>query len=151
MLSIIWDTRGYFFWLLMLFNVLIPQLIWIKRVRTSVPALFLIALSVLYGMWLERYVIIVVSLHRDFLPSAWGMYSGTVWDYATLAGSIGLFLTLMFLFIRLLPMISIFEMRGLVRPGRAACVRHSGGTGAARQNRLCGPMGTSGEGMGVIG
>jgi uncharacterized protein YqgC (DUF456 family) len=66
------------------------------------------------GMWLERYVIIVVSLSRDFMPSAWGMYSGTMWDYAVLAGSIGLFLALMFLFIRILPMISIFEMRELV-------------------------------------
>jgi molybdopterin-containing oxidoreductase family membrane subunit len=65
-------------------------------------------------MWLERFVIVVVSLSRDFLPSAWGMYAPTVWDYATLAGSIGLFVALMFLFIRVLPMISIFEMRGLV-------------------------------------
>jgi molybdopterin-containing oxidoreductase family membrane subunit len=105
---------GYFFWLLMLFNVLIPQLIWIKRVRTSVPALFLIALSVLYGMWLERYVIIVVSLSRDFTPSAWGQYAGTIWDYLTLAGTIGFFVLMMFLFIRLLPMISMFELRGIV-------------------------------------
>jgi Ni/Fe-hydrogenase subunit HybB-like protein len=105
---------GYFFWLLMLFNVLIPQLIWIKRVRTSVPALFLIALSVLYGMWLERYVIIVVSLSRDFMPSAWGRYAGTIWDYLTLAGTIGFFILMMFLFIRLLPMISMFELRGIV-------------------------------------
>ncbi|HEX9142989.1 MAG TPA: hydrogenase, partial [Candidatus Binatia bacterium] len=80
----------------------------------NVPALFMIAISVNIGMWLERYVIVVVSLHRDFMPSSWGMYSGTIVDYAVLAGSIGLFLCLMFLFIRLLPMISIFEMRALV-------------------------------------
>ncbi|MBZ5516981.1 MAG: hydrogenase, partial [Acidobacteriia bacterium] len=66
------------------------------------------------GMWLERFVIVVTSLHRDFLPSSWGMYYPTRWDIATFAGSIGLFLTLFYLFIRFLPMISIFEMRGLV-------------------------------------
>jgi molybdopterin-containing oxidoreductase family membrane subunit len=66
-------------------------------------------------MWLERYVIVVVSLSRDFMPSAWGRYSATVWDYAVFVGSIGLFLALMFIFVRLLPMISIFEMRGLVQ------------------------------------
>jgi molybdopterin-containing oxidoreductase family membrane subunit len=65
-------------------------------------------------MWLERYVIIVVSLHRDFLPSSWGMYTGTLFDWSMFIGSIGLFLSLIFLFIRFLPMISIFEMRALV-------------------------------------
>jgi molybdopterin-containing oxidoreductase family membrane subunit len=93
---------------------LIPQALWVPKLTTNVPVLFLIAISVNIGMWLERYVIVVVSLHRDFMPSAWGMYSGTIVDYAVLAGSIGLFLCLMFLFIRLLPMISIFEMRALV-------------------------------------
>ncbi|MBI2149920.1 MAG: polysulfide reductase NrfD [Acidobacteria bacterium] len=114
---------GYMYWALMLFNVLVPQALWFRRVRTNVPALFLISLSVLYGMWLERYVIIVVSLHRDFLPSAWGMYAGTVWDYAILAGSIGLFLALMFLFIRFLPMISIFEMRAILREAESPGTR----------------------------
>jgi len=66
------------------------------------------------GMWLERFVIVVTSLHRDFLPSSWGMYHGTVWDWATFIGTLGLFLSLLFLFIRFLPMISIFEMRTLV-------------------------------------
>ena len=66
------------------------------------------------GMWLERYVIVVTSLHRDFLPSSWGMYAGTRWDWAIFIGSIGLFLSLLFLFIRFLPMISIFEMRTIV-------------------------------------
>jgi molybdopterin-containing oxidoreductase family membrane subunit len=65
-------------------------------------------------MCLERYVIVVVSLHRDFMPSAWGMYSGTIFDYGVLAGTLGLFVALLFLFIRILPMISIFEMRELV-------------------------------------
>jgi molybdopterin-containing oxidoreductase family membrane subunit len=89
-------------------------------VRTSPLALFLIAICVNIGMWLERYVIVVVSLSRDFLPSAWGTYSGTVWDYAIFIGTIGLFLTLMLVFVRLLPMISIFEMRGLLHDEEGA-------------------------------
>ena len=99
---------------LILCNVLIPQSMWLRRVRTSVPALFVISIIVNIGMWLERFVIIVTSLHRDFLPSSWGMYSPTRWDIMTYAGTIGLFLTMFYLFIRFLPMISIFEMRGLV-------------------------------------
>ena len=66
------------------------------------------------GMWLERFVIVVTSLHRDFLPSSWGMYYPTTWDCMTFVGTIGLFLTLFFLFVRVLPMISIFEMRTIV-------------------------------------
>ena len=114
MLNRMFGPYGWMYWLLVLFNILIPQALWIPRITTNVPALFRIAISVNIGMWLERYVIVVVSLHRDFMPSSWGMYSGTIVDYAVLAGSIGLFLCLMFLFIRLLPMISIFEMRALV-------------------------------------
>ena len=75
---------------------------------------FIVAMFVNVGMWLERFVIVVTSLHRDFMPSSWGMYQGTIWDWATYIGTIGLFLSLMFLFIRFLPMISIFEMRMIV-------------------------------------
>jgi molybdopterin-containing oxidoreductase family membrane subunit len=113
-------SYGWMYWLLILFNILIPQLLWIPKITTNVPVLFLIAISVNIGMWLERYVIVVVSLHRDFMPSAWGMYSGTIVDYAVLAGSIGLFVCLLFIFIRVLPMISIFEMRELVHDENAA-------------------------------
>ena len=74
----------------------------------------MISLVVNVGMWLERFVIVVTSLHRDFLPSSWGMYYPTRWDYMTFAGTIGLFLTLLYLFIRYLPVISISEMRMLV-------------------------------------
>jgi Ni/Fe-hydrogenase subunit HybB-like protein len=105
---------GWLFWALMLFNVLVPQLLWSRRVRTNLVALFLVALSVNLGMWLERFVIVITSLHRDFVPSSWAMYFPTRWDWATLFGSIGLFLTLLFLFIRFLPMISISEVRELV-------------------------------------
>ncbi len=101
-------------WMLLLCNVLVPQLLWFRRVRSSALLLFLVAMFVNVGMWLERFVIIVTSLHRDFLPSSWGMYSGTIWDWATFIGSIGLFLALLFLFVRFLPMISIFEMRTIV-------------------------------------
>jgi Ni/Fe-hydrogenase subunit HybB-like protein len=100
--------------LLILCNIVIPQSLWFRRVRTSVPALFVVALVVNVGMWLERFVIVVTSLHRDFVPSSWGMYYPTAWDIATFVGTLGLFLTMFYLFIRFLPMISIFEMRGLV-------------------------------------
>ncbi|HYR95929.1 MAG TPA: NrfD/PsrC family molybdoenzyme membrane anchor subunit [Candidatus Binatus sp.] len=102
------------YWSLILCNVVIPQALWFERVRSHVGALFTIAMSVNVGMWLERYMIIPVSLTRDFLPSSWGTYAGTRWDWAMFAGSIGLFLTLFLLFIRFLPMISIFEMRTMV-------------------------------------
>jgi molybdopterin-containing oxidoreductase family membrane subunit len=101
-------------WLLMFCNVLVPQTLWFKRVRTSPRTLFVVALLVNIGMWTERYVIVVTSLHRDFMPSAWGMFHGTRWDWATLLGSFGLFFSLLFLFVRLLPMISIAEMSRLV-------------------------------------
>src|SRR5437899_1823925 len=84
---------GWMYWLLILFNVLIPQLLWIPKITSTVPVLFLIAISVNIGMWLERYVIIVVSLSRDFMPSAWRRYAGTIVDYSVLAGSIGLYLS----------------------------------------------------------
>jgi len=104
------------YWILLGCNCLAPQLLWFKRMRTNVAVLFVIALLVNVGMWAERFVIVVTSLHRDFLPSSWGMYYPTIWDWTTFAGTIGLFLCLMFLFIRFLPMISIFEMRTLL-PG----------------------------------
>jgi Ni/Fe-hydrogenase subunit HybB-like protein len=101
-------------WLLMLCNVLVPQALWFKKVRTNPAILFVIALLVNVGMWTERYVIVVTSLHRDFMPSAWGIFHPTRWDWMTLIGSFGLFLSLLFLFLRLLPAISITEMRKLV-------------------------------------
>jgi Ni/Fe-hydrogenase subunit HybB-like protein len=102
------------YWALLLCNVIIPQALWFKAVRTSVPALFIISLIINVGMWLERFVIIVLSLHRDFLPSSWGNFAPTFWDWSTFLGTIGLFLTLLFLFLRFLPMISIFEMRTML-------------------------------------
>ena len=105
---------GVYYWALILCNVIAPQLLWWSRIRSHTIALFVIALVVNAGMWLERFVIVITSLHRDFLPGSWGMYAPTVWDWATFFGTIGLFFALLFLFIRFLPMISIFEMRSLV-------------------------------------
>jgi molybdopterin-containing oxidoreductase family membrane subunit len=102
------------FWIVMLFNVLIPQLLWVARVRYSVIVLFAISIVINIGMWLERFMIIVTSLHRDFLPSSWGMYYPTFWDWAILIGSLGTFGWLFLLFLRFLPAISIAEMRKLV-------------------------------------
>lgn len=102
------------YWGLLLCNVVTPQILWSRRARTNVPLLFVVAFIVSIGMWLERFMIVVVSLHRDFLPSSWGMYSPTIWDWSTYVGTIGLFLALLFLFVRFLPMISIFEMQELV-------------------------------------
>jgi molybdopterin-containing oxidoreductase family membrane subunit len=103
-----------YYWALLFCNVVVPQFLWSDRIRSNVVALFIIAIIVNVGMWLERFIIVITSLHRDFLPSSWGMYAPTVWDWATLFGSIGLFFALLFLFIRFLPMISIFEMRSLL-------------------------------------
>jgi Ni/Fe-hydrogenase subunit HybB-like protein len=101
----------YMYWTLVLCNIVTPQLLWLRSVRTNPLPLFMVAMVVNVGMWLERFVIVVTSLHRDFLPSSWGMYYPTIWDWMTFIGTIGMFVTLFFLFIRFLPMISIFEMR----------------------------------------
>jgi molybdopterin-containing oxidoreductase family membrane subunit len=102
------------YWALILCNVVVVNTLWLKRLRTNVVYLFFVSLVVSVGMWLERFVIIVTSLQRDFIPSSWGNYRGTIFDWTMFLGTIGLFLTLFFLFIRFLPTISIFEMRTLV-------------------------------------
>src|SRR5207248_1697493 len=102
------------YWALIFCNVLAPNFLWSSRIRSSIPGLFTLAMIVNVGMWLERFVIVVLSLHRDFLPSSWNMYYPTRIDAMMYIGSIGLFFSLLFLFIRFLPMISIFEMRTIV-------------------------------------
>jgi molybdopterin-containing oxidoreductase family membrane subunit len=115
---VIWDrmTGNYavLYWLLIFCNGLAPQILWFKRIRNNIPMVFISSIIVSIGMWLERFVIIVQSLHKDFLPSSWGNYSPTIWDFSMLFGTIGLFFMLLFLFIRFLPMISIFEMRTIL-------------------------------------
>jgi len=102
------------FYLMVLCNVIAPQLFWWKRIRTSVGALFVVSILVNIGMWFERFIIIVVSLHRAFLPSGWGMFYPTLIDFGILIGSFGLFFTLFLLFIRYMPMIAIWEVKGVV-------------------------------------
>jgi molybdopterin-containing oxidoreductase family membrane subunit len=101
-------------------NVVVPQALWSANVRASTLSLFVIAIVVNIGMWLERFMIIVSSLNRDFLPSSWHIYVPTFWDLATLAGSIGAFALLFLLFVRVLPAISIAEMRKLAREKEGA-------------------------------
>ncbi|MEO8726127.1 MAG: NrfD/PsrC family molybdoenzyme membrane anchor subunit [Acidobacteriaceae bacterium] len=110
-------STGPMWWtyaLLILCNIATPQLLWFRRVRANVPLVWCIAMVINVGMWLERFVIVVVSLTRDFMPSSWGRYIGTRYDWATFIGTLGFFVLLIFLFIRFLPMISIFEVRSLV-------------------------------------
>ena len=110
---VIGPYAGYF-WALMACNVVAPQFLWSARLRRNTAVLFTVALLVNVGMWIERFIIVITSLHRDFLPSSWGMYHATFWDYSTLFGTIGLFAALLFLFIRFLPAISMTEMRAMV-------------------------------------
>jgi molybdopterin-containing oxidoreductase family membrane subunit len=102
------------YWTMMTCNVLLPQILWWHRARRNVALLFALSIVVNVGMWLERVTIVVQSLHRDFLPSSWGLFVPTSWDWVILAGSISTFAWLFLCFIRLLPAISISEMRELV-------------------------------------
>jgi molybdopterin-containing oxidoreductase family membrane subunit len=105
------------YWMLIVCNGLIPQLLWFKTVRRNPIILFAISIVVNIGMWLERYIIVVTSLHRDFLPSSWDMYAGTRWDWFLYLGTFGFFFFAMMLFIRWVPMIPIFEVREIVHAG----------------------------------
>jgi molybdopterin-containing oxidoreductase family membrane subunit len=99
------------YWTMVSCNVLVPQLFWWKRVRQSTAALFVISIFVNIGMWFERFVIIVTSLHRDFLPSSWDYFRPTIWDFACLVGGFGLFFTLFCLFVRFVPMVAAAEVK----------------------------------------
>lgn len=102
-----------YYWALIFCNVLTPQLLWSNRVRSNIILLWFLSIVVNVGMWLERFVIVVTSLHRDFLPSSWDMFHPTFWDWAVYLGTFGLFFTLLFLFVRVLPAIAMFEIRML--------------------------------------
>ncbi|MCC6806267.1 MAG: polysulfide reductase NrfD [Deltaproteobacteria bacterium] len=102
------------YWSMFLCNVASPQVFWFKRFRTSIPVTFVVALFVTIGMWFERFVIIGTSIHRDFLPSAWGYFRPTIWDISTFAGTFGVFLSLFLLFVRFLPMVAISEVKGVM-------------------------------------
>src|SRR5690606_829856 len=88
-----------FYWMMIACNVVIPQLLWFRRVRFNTVWLFMVSIVINIGMWLERFIIVVTSLHRDYLPSSWGMYTPTFWDWSTFLGTLGLFFALIFLFI----------------------------------------------------
>ena len=102
------------YWALIFCNGLTPQIFWFGWARSSVFVLYTVSIIVSIGMWLERFIIVVTSLHRDFLPSSWDMYYGTIWDWMTFIGTLGFFTALTFLFVRVLPAISIFEMRTIL-------------------------------------
>ncbi|HTL66057.1 MAG TPA: NrfD/PsrC family molybdoenzyme membrane anchor subunit [Lacunisphaera sp.] len=105
------------FWTLITCNVIVPQALWWRRLRRSASGLFVVSLLVNVGMWVERYVIVVTSLHRDFLPSSWGMFNGTKWDWALFIGTLGFFSALLFLFVRVLPALSMTELKRFVVTG----------------------------------
>jgi Ni/Fe-hydrogenase subunit HybB-like protein len=105
------------FYIMVICNVLTPQMFWFRRARASVAILFVASVFVNIGMWFERFVIIVVSLHRSFLPSSWSMFYPTVYDAGILVGAFGLFFTCFLLFIRLLPMVAMWEVKGLAGGG----------------------------------
>jgi molybdopterin-containing oxidoreductase family membrane subunit len=102
------------YWTMVSCNVIAPQFFWFKKIRTSIPAMFVLCIFINIGMWFERFVIIATSLHRDFLPSSWGYFSPTWVDIGTFVGTMGLFLTLFLLFLRFLPAIAISEVKGVL-------------------------------------
>jgi hypothetical protein len=118
---------GWAYFIMFTCNAIVPQIFWRKAWRRNVVVLFVVSILVNVGMWFERYVIIVTSLHRDFLPASWGMYALTRWDVLILIGSFGLFFTLFLLFVRLLPAISIAEVKGVMDPRVAATRRTAEG------------------------
>jgi molybdopterin-containing oxidoreductase family membrane subunit len=112
------------YWIMISCNVLSPQFFWFKKLRRSIVFMFIIGVFVNIGMWFERFVIIVTSLSRDFLPSSWGMYTPTIYDFGVLIFSFGLFFTLILLFVKTLPVVSIAEVKASI-PG--AQPSHKGG------------------------
>ena len=106
------------YWIMVSCNVLSPQVFWIKKARTNMAVLFIVSIFVNIGMWFERFVIVVTSLHRDFLPSSWGNFIPSTWDILTLVGSFGLFFTMFCLFVRFLPMVAMAEVKGVTPQAR---------------------------------
>ena len=118
-LNRMWGPFAWAYWIMVSCNVIAPQLLWFRKVRNSLLAVFVLSLVVNVGMWFERFVIIVTSLHRDFLPSSWSGYAPTWIEIGALIGGFGLFFTLFLLFCRFLPMIAMFEVKTMLeRPER---------------------------------
>lgn len=112
------------YWIMVSCNVIIPQLFWIKKIRRTIPAMLVIVIIVNIGMWFERFVITVTSLHRDFLPSSWGYFIPTIFDLGTLIGSFGLFFTLVLLFTKTLPVVAMSEIKAVAEGAQPS---HHGG------------------------
>ncbi|MFQ5452686.1 MAG: NrfD/PsrC family molybdoenzyme membrane anchor subunit [Candidatus Zixiibacteriota bacterium] len=107
-------SYAWAYWIMISCNVLVPQLFWVKKLRTSIPVMFVASILINVGMWFERFVIVVSSLSKDYLPSSWDYYSPTIYDVGILVGSFGLFFTLFLLFIRFLPMVAMSEVKGVL-------------------------------------
>ncbi|MDP3684447.1 MAG: NrfD/PsrC family molybdoenzyme membrane anchor subunit, partial [Ignavibacteria bacterium] len=112
------------YWIMVTCNVLIPQLFWFKKIRTTIPIMLVIVIFVNVGMWFERFVITVTSLHRDFLPSSWGYFVPSIFDLGTLIGSFGLFFTLVLLFTKTLPVVAMSELKAVAEGAQPS---HNGG------------------------
>jgi len=102
------------YWLMFSCNVFVPQIFWWKSMRKNIKVMFIVSLLVNVGMWFERFVIAITSLSQDFLPGSWGYFAPTIWDWATYAGTFGLFFTLFLLFVKFLPMVAISEVKGVL-------------------------------------
>ena len=109
---------GWSYWIMIACNVLIPQLFWIKKMRRGIAPMLIISILVNVGMWFERYVIVVTSLHRDFLPSSWGLFKMTFYDFGALIGSFGMFFTLFLIYMRLVPAVAASEIKPVLSVGR---------------------------------
>jgi molybdopterin-containing oxidoreductase family membrane subunit len=110
----LFGPMGWSYWVLITCNIALPQLMWLRKVRVNITIMFIMSFVVNIGMWFERFVIVVTSLYRDYLPSSWGTYRATRWDYGTFIGTLGLFTFLFFLFVRFIPMIPMSEVRMLL-------------------------------------
>jgi molybdopterin-containing oxidoreductase family membrane subunit len=106
------------YWIMVTCNVLVPQIFWLKKMRTNMIVMWIASILINIGMWFERFVIVVSSLSRDFLPSSWGYFTPTAVDVLTFVGSIGLFMTLFLLFLRFLPIVAMAEVKGVMSSSR---------------------------------
>jgi len=114
---------GYYatiFWATIAFNIVLPQLMWFRAVRMNAFAVLLISFGVIIGMWCERFTIVVDALHRSHLPSSWGVFHATIWDWLTMAGTVGLFFFGILMVVRIMPVVSMFELRELVPTRRSS-------------------------------
>jgi Ni/Fe-hydrogenase subunit HybB-like protein len=134
------------YFLLLACNGIPPFLLWFRKIRLNVWILFALSLVINVGMWLERFIIIVTSLHRSFIPAAWDMFYPTIWDWSTYVGTLGLFFALLFLFLRFLPAISIFEMRELVSQTKGGSGDGSDGTNGTQGTGTNSPTPTEAAG-----